>query len=113
MSLCLPEQELSSHSDGGGCSNTFILKGRQTGGIYRGHTWVFRAESHSTMMAWYEDIKALTDKAPKERIQNIRSHLRSLSPPSSRSVRIDTLVDEENEEPLMAETESPPNPGPR
>ncbi|EWZ28042.1 hypothetical protein FOZG_18244 [Fusarium oxysporum Fo47] len=67
ISLYLPEQELGSHSNGGGCSNRFILKGRKTGGIYRGHTWVFRAESHDTMMAWYEDIKALMDKTPTER----------------------------------------------
>jgi len=45
MSLYLPEQKLGSHSSEGGSSNKFILKGRQTGTMHRGHTWVFRAES--------------------------------------------------------------------
>ncbi|KAG5759215.1 hypothetical protein H9Q72_012658, partial [Fusarium xylarioides] len=67
MSLYLPEQKVGSHSNEGGSSNKFILKGRQTGGMHRGHTWVFRAESHDTMMAWYEDIKALTEKTAEER----------------------------------------------
>ncbi|KAF4484616.1 Phosphatidylinositol 4,5-bisphosphate-binding protein SLM1 [Colletotrichum fructicola Nara gc5] len=67
MSLYLPEQKLGSHSSEGGSSNKFILKGRQTGSMHRGHTWVFRAESHDTMMAWYEDIKVLTERTPQER----------------------------------------------
>ncbi|KAF5011919.1 hypothetical protein FDECE_2000 [Fusarium decemcellulare] len=113
MSLYLPEQKLGSHSAEGGSSNKFILKGRQTGGMHRGHTWVFRAESHDTMMAWYEDIKALTEKTPEERSQFVRSHSRSLSRSSRRSVSSDGLVDEEDEEPFTADTESFTNPGPR
>ncbi|KAH7271980.1 hypothetical protein MRS44_002490 [Fusarium solani] len=113
MSLYLPEQKLGSHSNGEGSSNKFILKGRQTGGMHRGHTWVFRAESHDTMMAWYEDIKVLTEKTPEERSQFVRSHSRSLSRSSRRSVSSDGLVDEEDEEPFTADTESFTNPGPR
>lgn len=115
MSLYLPEQKVGSHSSEGGSSNKFILKGRQTGGMHRGHTWVFRAESHDTMMAWYEDIKALTEKTPEERSQFVRSHSRSLSRSSRRSVSSDGegLVDEEDEEPFTADTESFTNPGPR
>ena len=80
MSLYLPEQKLGSHSAEGGSSNKFILKGRQTGTMHRGHTWVFRAESHDTMMAWYEDIKALTaDKTTQERNDFVRGHSRSLT----------------------------------
>ncbi|KAF5022753.1 hypothetical protein F66182_5168 [Fusarium sp. NRRL 66182] len=113
MSLYLPEQKVGSHSNEGGSSNKFILKGRQTGGMHRGHTWVFRAESHDTMMAWYEDIKALTEKTPEERSQFVRSHSRSLSRSSRRSVSSDGLVDDEDEEPFTADTESYTNPGPR
>lgn len=115
MSLYLPEQKVGSHSTEGGSSNKFILKGRQTGGMHRGHTWVFRAESHDTMMAWYEDIKALTEKTPEERSQFVRSHSRSLSRSSRRSVSSDGdgLVDDEDEEPFTADTESFTNPGPR
>ncbi|KAM0230936.1 hypothetical protein ACHAP5_011233 [Fusarium lateritium] len=113
MSLYLPEQKVGSHSNEGGSSNKFILKGRQTGGMHRGHTWVFRAESHDTMMAWYEDIKALTEKTLEERNQFVRSHSRSLSRSSRRSVSSDGLVDEEDEEPFTADTESFTNPGPR
>ena len=113
MSLYLPEQKVGSHSNEGGSSNKFILKGRQTGGMHRGHTWVFRAESHDTMMAWYEDIKALTEKTAEERSQFVRSHSRSLSRSSRRSVSSDGLVDDEDEEPFTADTESFINPGPR
>lgn len=52
MSLFLPEQKLGSHSSEGASSNKFMLKGRQTGAMHRGHSWVFRCESHETMLAW-------------------------------------------------------------
>ncbi|KAF7535324.1 hypothetical protein G7Z17_g13220 [Cylindrodendrum hubeiense] len=113
MSLYLPEQKLGSHSSEGGSSNKFILKGRQTGTMHRGHTWVFRAESHDTMMAWYEDIKALTEKTPEERSQFVRSHSRSLSRSSRRSVSSDGLLDEDDDEPFSAETQVYANPGAR
>lgn len=102
MSLYLPEQKLGSHSTGGSSSNKFILKGRQTGGMHRGHTWVFRAESHDTMMAWYEDIKALTEKSPEERSEYVRGHSRSFSRSSQRSYSSDGVVDEDDEEPFAA-----------
>lgn len=104
MSLYLPEQKLGSHSSGSGSSNKFILKGRQTGGMHRGHTWVFRAESHDTMMAWYEDIKALTEKSPEERTEYVRGHQRSLSRSSQRSFSSDGVVDEDDDEPFAAST---------
>ncbi|KFA72379.1 hypothetical protein S40288_05579 [Stachybotrys chartarum IBT 40288] len=114
MSLYLPEQKLGSHSNEGGSSNKFILKGRQTGSMHRGHTWVFRAESHDTMMAWYEDIKALTEKTPEERSQFVRSHSRSLSQSSRRSASSDGLDDgEEDEEPFSASSQIDVNPAPK
>ncbi|OIW26804.1 hypothetical protein CONLIGDRAFT_707263 [Coniochaeta ligniaria NRRL 30616] len=123
MSLYLPEQKLGSHSSGSGSSNKFILKGRQTGGMHRGHTWVFRAESHDTMMAWYEDIKALTEKSPEERSEYVRGHSRSFSRSSQRSFSSDGVVDEDDDEPFAAsasvsqqttrqETEMPRRPEP-
>lgn len=103
MSLYLPEQKLGSHSQEIGSSPKFILKGRQTGGVHRGHSWVFRAESFDTMMAWYEDIKALTEKTPQERSDFVRGHSRSFSRTSSRrSVSSDGVVDEDDEEPYSA-----------
>ena len=55
------------------------------------------------MMAWYEDIKALTEKSPEERTQFVRSHSRSLSRSSThRSVSSDGMVDEEDDEPFSA-----------
>ena len=114
MSLYLPEQKLGSHSSEGGSSNKFILKGRQTGAMHRGHTWVFRAESHDTMMAWYEDIKVLTEKTPEERNQFVRHHSRSLSQSSRRSASSDGgLVDDEDEEPFSADSHIDVNPGPK
>ncbi|ROW07299.1 hypothetical protein VMCG_03692 [Cytospora schulzeri] len=103
MSLYLPEQKLGSRSQEGGSSPKFILKGRQTGGVHRGHSWVFRAESFDTMMAWYEDIKALTEKTPQERSDFVRGHSGSFSRSSSRrSVSSDGVVDEDDEEPYSA-----------
>src|SRR3954467_13923085 len=79
MSLYLPEQKLGSHSTPGSSSNKFVLKGRQTGAMHRGHTWVFRAESYDTMLAWYEDIKQLTERTPEDRSAYVRGHMRSAS----------------------------------
>lgn len=79
MSLRLSEQKLGNHSSGDSGSHKFILKGRQSGGMHRGHGWTFRAESHDTMLAWYEDIKSLTEKTGEERNAYVRRHARSLS----------------------------------
>lgn len=103
MSLYLPEQKLGSHSAEGGSSSKFILKGRQTGTMHRGHTWVFRAESHDTMMAWYDDIKALTEKSAEELSNFVRGHARTYSRASQRSVSSDGMVDEEDEIPFTAD----------
>lgn len=114
MSLYLPEQKLGSHSNEGGSSNKFILKGRQTGSMHRGHTWVFRAESHDTMMAWYADIKTLTETSPEERSQFVRSHSRSLSQSSRRSASSDGMLDEDDdEEPFSASSQIDVNPNPK
>lgn len=103
MSLYLPEQKLGSHSQESGSSPKFILKGRQAGGVHRGHSWVFRAESYDTMIAWYEDIKALTEKTPQERSDFVRGHSRSFSRTSSRrSISSDGMVDDDDEEPYSA-----------
>ncbi len=56
-----------------------MLKGRQTGSMHRGHTWVFRAESYDTMLAWYDDIKSLTETTTEERHAFVRRHARSVS----------------------------------
>ncbi|KAI9738210.1 MAG: hypothetical protein M1834_008708 [Cirrosporium novae-zelandiae] len=79
MSLYLPEQKLGSHSQPGSSSHKFMLKGRQTGSMHRGHSWIFRAESHDTMLAWYQDIKSLTEKSGEERNAFVRKHARSHS----------------------------------
>jgi hypothetical protein len=108
MSLYLPEQKLGSHSAEGASSNKFMLKGRQTGSMHRGHSWVFRAESWDTMQAWVSDIKALTDKTPQERNAFVRRHARSVSSTSqtATSVSSDGLMDEEDEEPFSASASS-------
>ncbi|RDA82854.1 hypothetical protein CP532_0943 [Ophiocordyceps camponoti-leonardi (nom. inval.)] len=114
MSLYLPEQKLGSHSAEGGASNKFVLKGRQTGAMHRGHTWVFRAESHDTMMAWYDDIQVLTEKTAEERCQFVRSHSRSLSRSSRRSASSDGMGDDDDEEPFSANRmDVAPEPAPR
>jgi len=85
-----------------------MLKGRQTGSMHRGHSWVFRAESYDTMMAWYEDIKSLTESAPQERNAFVRSHARSFSGTSQRAASLssDGVMDEEDEEPFSTSATS-------
>jgi hypothetical protein len=115
MSLYLPEQKLGSHSAEGATSNKFMLKGRQTGSMHRGHSWVFRAESWDTMQAWVSDIEALTNKSPQERNAFVRRHARSVSGSSQKaaSVSSDGLMDEEDEEPFSASTSSVAAPAPK
>ncbi|KAK4946157.1 phosphatidylinositol 4,5-bisphosphate-binding protein [Elasticomyces elasticus] len=80
MSLYLPEQNLGSYSEPGSSSHKFMLKGRQSGSMHRGHSWVFRAETHDTMLAWYTDIKELTSRRGEERNEFVRrTHARSFS----------------------------------
>lgn len=75
-----------------------MLKGRQSGGMHRGHAWVFRAESYDTMLAWFEDIKNLTEKTGAERNEFIRrSHARSVSAGSHRAGSISSDGMDEDE----------------
>lgn len=85
MSLYLPEQKLGSHSQEDSSSHKFMLKGRQTGAMHRGHSWVFRAESHETMTSWYEDIESLISKTGEARNAFVRRHVRSVSGMSTNS----------------------------
>jgi hypothetical protein len=89
MSLYLPEQKLGTHSEPLSSSHKFMLKGRQTGSMHRGHTWILRAESHDTMMGWYTDIKELTEKTGEQRNEFVRrTHARSLSGNSFKAASI-------------------------
>ncbi|KAF2707433.1 hypothetical protein K504DRAFT_411658 [Pleomassaria siparia CBS 279.74] len=126
MSLYLPDQKLGSHSQPGSSSHKFVVKGRQTGSMHRGHTWVFRAESYDTMLAWYEDIKNLTEKSGEERNAFVRRHARSVSRSSARSVSSDGGLEEDEadrvpysanqsmiREPVRADPPTRPSPGGR
>ncbi|KAL3426179.1 PH domain-containing protein [Phlyctema vagabunda] len=118
MSLYLPDQKLGSHSQAGASSNKFMLKGRQTGSLHRGHSWVFRAESYETMLAWYEDMKTLTEKSPQERNAFVRQHARSVSGNSTRSKAGSVSSDgdgmnDEDEEPFSATASSIAVQGPK
>lgn len=97
MSLYLPEQKLGSHSQPDSSSHKFMLKGRQTGAMHRGHAWVFRAESHDTMMAWFDDIANLIGKTGEARNAFVRRHMRTLSGNSFRdsSISSDGVMDED------------------
>ena len=100
MSLCLLDQRLGSRSTPDASSHKFSLKGRQSGGIHRGHSWVFRAESYDTMMAWYEDIRNLTEKSGPEKNEYVRRHARSASAgsQSAPSISSDGVEDDEADE---------------
>jgi hypothetical protein len=86
VSLYLADQKLGAHSQPTSSSHKFILKGKQSGGMHRGHSWVFRAESYDTMLAWYDDIKSLTETTREARKEFIRGHTRAVSSYSTRSV---------------------------
>ncbi|RDW60420.1 SLM1 family PH domain-containing protein [Aspergillus mulundensis] len=94
MSLYLPEQKLGSHSQPDSTSHKFMLKGRQTGTMHRGHSWVFRAESYETMMAWYEDIERMINMTGEARNAYVRRHVRTVSGASFRSSS-DGVMDED------------------
>lgn len=69
-----------------------MLKGRQTGGMHRGHSWIFRAETHETMLAWFGDIKELTEKRGEERNEFVRrTHARTLSSGSMKAASINSV----------------------
>lgn len=99
MSLPLADQKLGSHSGTDSASHKFMLKGRQSGGLHRGHAWVFRAESYDTMLAWFSDIKNLTEKTGEERSAFIRrTHARSVSGGSQKAASVssdDRALDED------------------
>lgn len=104
MSLNLPEQKLGSHSQPDSTSHKFMLKGRQTGTMHRGHSWVFRAESHDTMMAWYEDIESLISKTGEARNAYVRQHIRTVSGMSWRNSSDGMDEDEADRTPYSAES---------
>ncbi|GAV27367.1 hypothetical protein PMKS-000832 [Pichia membranifaciens] len=64
-SLSLNELTVSEHSrkdeKNPNSYHKFVIKHGQTAGLlHKGHNWVFRVESYDLMMAWYNDIKRLT-----------------------------------------------------
>ncbi|RKF83637.1 Phosphatidylinositol 4,5-bisphosphate-binding protein SLM1 [Golovinomyces cichoracearum] len=68
ISLNISEQKLRLPSIPDSTSNTFMLKGRQTGVMmHRECSWVFRCESHETMISWYEALKNLIEDSSQER----------------------------------------------
>lgn len=96
MSLYLGDQQLGSRSQAGASSNKFMLKGKQSGSMHKGHNWVFRAESYDTMMAWFEDIRNLTETSGEQRIAYVRKHARSISGTSDRqTVSSDGMEEDE------------------
>ncbi len=96
MSLYLPDQKLGSHSQPGSTSHKFMLKGKQSGSsAHKGHNWVFRAETYDTMMAWFEDMRVLTEKTGEERNAYVRKHARSFSGADDRGTISSDGMDED------------------
>ncbi|KAK0949462.1 phosphatidylinositol 4,5-bisphosphate-binding protein [Friedmanniomyces endolithicus] len=108
MSLYLLDQKLGSKSEAGSSSNKFMLKGKQSGRGHAGHNWVFRAETHDTMLAWYEDIRVLTESSGEARNAFVRQHAKSVSGTSERgTVSSDCFEDDEADaEPYSADAAS-------
>ncbi|RKF62041.1 Phosphatidylinositol 4,5-bisphosphate-binding protein SLM2 [Erysiphe neolycopersici] len=105
MSLNLSEQKLSLFSNSSTTSNKFVLKGRQTGVMHRGHSWVFRCESYETTISWYETLKELIDISHQGPNTRVSKHIRSSSGASQTARSIyssDGGLDEEDEEPFSS-----------
>ncbi|CAD6505056.1 BgTH12-00555 [Blumeria graminis f. sp. triticale] len=105
MSLYLPDQTLGSHSSEDSKSNKFVLRGRQTGTMHRGHSWIFRCESHEIMMSWYEALRNLTGKSYQERQAYVKQHARNVSGGSQNTgsvISSDSVLDDEDEEPFAS-----------
>jgi hypothetical protein len=98
MSLLLSDQKLGSRSQPGSSSHKFMIKGRQTGTMHRGHSWIFRAESYETMLAWFDDIQNLTEKTGEERNAFVRQHARSFSGNSAKAGSDSGLEEDEADE---------------
>lgn len=64
FSMSLDECQVSEHSKkdtvNPGTWHKFVLHTKQNGIIHRGHNWVFRAQLYDLMIAWYNDLKKLT-----------------------------------------------------
>ncbi|KAF3918387.1 hypothetical protein ABW20_dc0102100 [Dactylellina cionopaga] len=84
MSLYLPDCNMGSHTQLSASSHKFVVKGRQTGALHRGHSWVFRAETHEAMMGFYEDIKKLIELSGPERTAFVASHQKHHAPPATK-----------------------------
>ena len=95
MSLYLGDQKLGSHSQAGSSSHKFMLKGKQSGSVHKGHNWVFRAETYDTMMAWFEDIRNLTEKTGEQRNDYVRKHARSVSASDRNTISSDGMDEDE------------------
>ena len=109
MSLYLPDQKLGSHSEPGSSSHKFMVKGKQSGNMHKGHNWVFRAETYDTMMAWFEDMRILTEKTGEERTAFVRKHARSFSGTSARASSDGMSEDEADAVPYSADMSSLPS----
>ncbi|RVD84508.1 uncharacterized protein DFL_006257 [Arthrobotrys flagrans] len=83
MSLYLPDCTMGSHTQPGANSHKFVVKGRQTGALHRGHSWVFRAETHEDMMGFYENIKKLIELSGPERNAFVASYQKHHTPPDT------------------------------
>lgn len=76
MSLSLNECTVTEHSKPSSSDDKFVLHAKQNGIIHRGHNWVFRTDSFDSMMAWFEDLKALTSlKSLKEKNKFLQERL--------------------------------------
>ncbi|OLL21854.1 Phosphatidylinositol 4,5-bisphosphate-binding protein SLM2 [Neolecta irregularis DAH-3] len=58
MSFFIPDCTLGKHTEPNqkDQSHKFVLNGSKTGGLHRGHSWIFRAENHDQMIGWYQAL---------------------------------------------------------
>ncbi|ODV89431.1 hypothetical protein CANCADRAFT_32691 [Tortispora caseinolytica NRRL Y-17796] len=68
MSLNLDECSVQDYADASASSQRFTVYAKNDGVVHKGHNWVFRADNRAEMLAWFNDIAALTSMSINDRL---------------------------------------------
>jgi hypothetical protein len=81
MSLSLDDCSVSTDDQHTSSSHKFVLHARQSGGVHRGHKWVFRAENAAALQNWFDDLSRLTAlKSPLDRSKLLPGSAEGVAP---------------------------------
>ncbi|BFZ59157.1 phosphatidylinositol 4,5-bisphosphate-binding protein [Saitoella coloradoensis] len=107
MSLFIPDCTLGEKSAPNSGKFTFVLRGRESKGLHRGHSWVFKAGTWEGMMQWYGAILSLTQ---------VEDERKGGTPSSGQSAQVQgqqRMVDAEEAKDVVPMSLAPPTTQPR